>query len=235
MVAGAIAANAGNKGIERAVQSAGGTGGTLALVHPSGEDVVPGSRVALDDVRRAIASANTLTIDIDGGVVRLQPVQAGSRTSVVEIFIPDSALEDGVARDWWTLVGIALGLVAGSIIVVDRLARGAVDSAGNLVRAATAVGDGDLGVRIQPSGPRELAETGYAFNRMADRLVASRTTEREMVADLSHRLRTPLTVLRLDADALDSDDTSMGTFSPGRAGPQAHHPADPASHRDVGR
>src|SRR5690606_24999531 len=37
--------------------------------------------------------------------------------------------------------------------------------------------------------------------------------ERELVADLSHRLRTPLTVLRLDADALDSDDTSVGTYS----------------------
>jgi signal transduction histidine kinase len=165
-------------------------------------------------MRRAIESGSTVTTDIDGGIVRLQPVEVGSRTSVVEIFIPDAELEDGTVRDWWTLIGIALFLVIGSIIVVDRLARGAVHSARNLVTAAMAVGDGDLGVRIQPSGPRELAETGYAFNRMADRLVASRTNEREMVADLSHRLRTPLTVLRLDADALDSDDTSMGTFSP---------------------
>src|SRR5207253_2213207 len=50
-------------------------------------------------------------------------------------------------------------------------------------------------------------------NRMADRLVALRTDERELVADLSHRLRTPLTVLRLDAEALESDDTSIGAFS----------------------
>ncbi|HEY0697061.1 MAG TPA: HAMP domain-containing sensor histidine kinase, partial [Micromonospora sp.] len=53
----------------------------------------------------------------------------------------------------------------------------------------------------------------YAFNRMADRLATFRTDERELVADLSHRLRTPLTVLRLDAEALESDDTSIGTFS----------------------
>ena len=100
-----------------------------------------------------------------------------------------------------------------SVFVVDRLAGRAVGSARTLVKAAMAVGDGDLGVRIEPSGPRELAEAGYAFNRMADRLVTSRTDERELVADLSHRLRTPLTVLRLDADALDSDDTSVGSFS----------------------
>jgi signal transduction histidine kinase len=196
------------------VQAAGGTGATVPLVHPPGADVVPGSRASAADLRRVIQTGDTITVDTDGGIVRLQPVEVGSKTSVVEIFIPDAALRNGTARDWWTLLGIALGLVIGSIIVVDRLARGAVESARNLVTAAMAVGDGDLGVRIEPSGPRELAETGYAFNRMADRLVTSRTNERELVADLSHRLRTPLTVLRLDADALDSDDTSMGTFSP---------------------
>jgi signal transduction histidine kinase len=42
-----------------------------------------------------------------------------------------------------------------------------------------------------------------AFNQMADRLAAMRTAEREMVADLSHRLRTPLTGLRLDVEALE--------------------------------
>jgi signal transduction histidine kinase len=47
---------------------------------------------------------------------------------------------------------------------------------------------------------------------MADRLVTSRTDERELVADLSHRLRTPLTALRLDAEALDPDDTQVGQF-----------------------
>jgi signal transduction histidine kinase len=132
---------------------------------------------------------------------------------VVEAFVPASELGEGTMRDWYVLLGIALGLVIGAVIVVDRLARGAVKSVRNLVQAAMAVGGGDLGVRIQPSGPRELAEAGYAFNRMADRLVTSRTSERELVADLSHRLRTPLTVLRLDAEALDPDDTHIGEFS----------------------
>jgi signal transduction histidine kinase len=116
-------------------------------------------------------------------------------------------------RAWLVLAGVAAGLVLAAVVVVDRLAARAVRSAGELVAAALAVGDGDLGVRVNPTGPRELAEAGFAFNRMTDRLVASRTDERELVADLSHRLRTPLTVLRLDADALDSDDTSVGSFS----------------------
>jgi signal transduction histidine kinase len=170
-------------------------------------------RATEQDVTRIAHGTKPDVVDVDGGLVRLQPVRVGDTTSVVEVFVPDSALTAGTARDWWILLGVALALVAGSVIVVDRLARGAVGSARNLVHAAMAVGGGDFGVRIQPTGPRELAEAGYAFNRMADRLISSRTSERELVADLSHRLRTPLTVLRLDAEALDPDDTHIGEFS----------------------
>ncbi|GIE06302.1 HAMP domain-containing sensor histidine kinase [Paractinoplanes durhamensis] len=203
-VAGAIAAGANQKGLAAAVTAAGGG----AVVHPPTGNVE--GRVSAAEVQRTADSGDIRTIDVSAGVVRLEPVTVAGKTSVVEIFVPSAELDGDTSRDWLLLLGIALGLVAGSVFVVDRLARGAVNSARNLVQAALAVGGGDLGVRIQPSGPRELAEAGYAFNRMADRLVTARTDEREMVADLSHRLRTPLTALRLDAEALDPDDTQVG-------------------------
>jgi len=206
-VAGAISAGAAKKGLDAAIAAAGGD----PVVHPPGGE--PAGHADSSDVQRAAKSGATITTTVSGGLVRLQPVTVSGKTSVVEVFVPNSQLAAGTSRDWWLLLGLALALVAGSVVVVDRLARGAVASARNLVQAAMAVGGGDLGVRIQPSGPRELAEAGYAFNRMADRLVTSRTDERELVADLSHRLRTPLTVLRLDAEALDPDDTHIGEFS----------------------
>ena len=49
-----------------------------------------------------------------------------------------------------------------------------------------------------------------ALNRLAARIDELLVTERETVADLSHRLRTPLTALRLDVEALGA--------SPARAG-----------------
>jgi signal transduction histidine kinase len=203
IVAGALEAGAGKKGLEAALKAAGGG----PVVHAPG--TTQDSRVPVEKLVSVARGTQPVEVDVAGGIVRLQPVTVGQKTSVVEVFVPDSELGEGTARDWWILFGIMLGLVIGSVIVVDRLARGAVDSVRNLVHAAMAVGGGDLGVRIQPSGPRELAEAGYAFNRMADRLVTSRTSERELVADLSHRLRTPLTVLRLDAEALDPDDTQI--------------------------
>jgi signal transduction histidine kinase len=189
------------------VQAAGG----LLVVHAP--NTTAGTKAKTADVTRAAKGTAPVTVDVDDGLVVLRPVRVGTRTSVVEVFVPEAQVTAGTARDLWLLFGIALVLVAGSVIVVDRLARGAVNSARSLVQAAMAIGGGDLGVRIQPSGPRELAEAGYAFNRMADRLITSRTSEREMVADLSHRLRTPLTVLRLDAEALDPDDTHIGEYS----------------------
>ncbi|GAB2933755.1 HAMP domain-containing sensor histidine kinase [Micromonospora polyrhachis] len=211
LVAGALLVDAEPAAVQRAIAASGGDPATRPVVH--GLAGKAPSRARAEDVTKAATQREPLVTEVPGGVVRLDPLLVGDQVAVIEVFVTQATLREGTRTTWLMLVAIAAGLVVASVIVVDRIAARAVASARNLVRAALAVGDGDLGVRIQPSGPRELAEAGYAFNRMADRLVTSRTDERELVADLSHRLRTPLTVLRLDADALDSDDTSAGSFS----------------------
>ena len=56
---------------------------------------------------------------------------------------------------------------------------------------------------------REIDNAGTALNRLASRVVELLGLEREEVADLAHRLRTPVAALRLDADSLpDSDSTT---------------------------
>ncbi|MFF5173018.1 ATP-binding protein [Micromonospora sp. NPDC000089] len=213
MVTGALAVSTEPAALRRAVEATGDDPATRPVVHGLG-GAEPVGRADPADLERARTAGKSMVVDVDDGVVRLDPVVLGNRTAVVEVFVPRSALDEGAGGTWLLLTGVALALVGAAVIVVDRVAARAVDSTRGLVKAALAVGDGDLGVRVEPSGPRELAEAGYAFNRMADRLVAARTDERELVADLSHRLRTPLTVLRLDAEGLDSDDTSVGSFTP---------------------
>ena len=139
---------------------------------------------------------------VAGGLVlpRAGRRSAPGRTAVVEVFVPDAELTRGVAGAWWALIGVALVLLVASVLVSDRLAARVVRSARGLAAAARALGDGDLDVRVHPAGPRELAEAGVAFNAMADRVVDLRPAERELIADLSHRLRTPLTALRLEAE-----------------------------------
>ncbi|MFC4147186.1 HAMP domain-containing sensor histidine kinase [Micromonospora mangrovi] len=212
LVTGALAVSTDPAVVQRAVAAAGDDPATRPVVHGLGGDESAG-RADAAALARATAERRSVVTDVDGGVLRLDPVVLGDRVAVVEVFVPDAVLDEGGGGRWLLLLTVAVALVGAAVIVVDRVAARAVDSTGDLVRAALAVGDGDFAVRVEPSGPRELAEAGHAFNRMADRLVALRTDERELVADLSHRLRTPLTVLRLDAEALESDDTSIGAFS----------------------
>ncbi|MFC8845458.1 MULTISPECIES: ATP-binding protein [unclassified Micromonospora] len=212
LVTGALAVSTEPAVVQRAVEASGEDPATRPVVHWLGGDDAAG-RADGAALARAAADRRSVVTDVPDGVLRLDPVVLGDSVAVVEVFVPEAALDEGATGRWLLLGAVALALVGAAVLVVDRVAARAVDSTRGLVQAALAVGDGDLGVRVEPSGPRELAEAGYAFNRMADRLVAARTDERELVADLSHRLRTPLTVLRLDADGLDSDDTSVGSFT----------------------
>ncbi|MEU7927941.1 HAMP domain-containing sensor histidine kinase [Micromonospora sp. NPDC049801] len=213
LVTGALAVSTDRAVVERAVVASGDDAAVRPVVYGLGLDESAG-RAGGADLDRARADRRSLVTDVDGGVVRLDPVVLGDRTAVVEVFVPDSTLGEGAGGTWLLLFAVGAAMVGAAVLVVDRVAARAVDATQGLVKAALSIGDGDLGVRVEPTGPRELAEAGYAFNRMADRLDAARTDERELVADLSHRLRTPLTVLRLDAEALESDDTSVGSFSP---------------------
>ena len=52
------------------------------------------------------------------------------------------------------------------------------------------------------TGPPEVRRAGAGLNRLAVRIGELLAHERETVADLSHRLRTPLTALRIDAESL---------------------------------
>ena len=166
------------------------------------------STAQLDAVARARRAGS---LPVPGGQELVQPELLGSGTSLIEVYLPDSASTQGLADAWLTLSLVAAVLVLGSTLVADRLATRVVGSARHLAEASRQLGEGDTAVRVAASGPRELAEAGEAFNAMADRVVQLITAEREMVADLSHRLRTPLTALRLNAAGLGESQAARQT------------------------
>ncbi len=144
----------------------------------------------------------------------LQPVALdGGRMAVIEVFVPAADVSRGVAASWAVLTAVAVVLIGVSVVVADRLATRVTRPARELALAAVALGDGDLNARSTGRGPAELAAAGHAFNAMAERVSRLIAAEREMAADLSHRLRTPLTALRLNAAALGpgraADDTRL--------------------------
>jgi signal transduction histidine kinase len=167
-------------------------GPPLGKVHASSENVA----LAFDQ-------RNSFTADAPGGMVYLQATTLPEGAdAVIEVYLPESALTKGVGTAWLALSAVALTLVIGSVVIADRLGAKVVGSARSLAHAARAFGGGDLRVRVRPGGPPELAEAGQSFNAMASRVVQFLDAERELAADLSHRLRTPLTALRLDVETL---------------------------------
>lgn len=142
-------------------------------------------------------------MDVPGGSVWLQPIAVSTgKIAVVEVYVPEAEVTNGVTTAWVVLGGVGIALIIGSVAVADRLGGRMVQPAQRLVGAAHDLGDGKLGARVPEDGPTELRLAAVAFNSMADQVVQLLANERELAADLSHRLRTPLTVLRLNAASL---------------------------------
>ncbi|MFI0786337.1 sensor histidine kinase [Streptomyces lydicus] len=203
--------------LERAVASAEtGAGGRIGVHVPAnGSNGKPAEigarRAAPADVAAAARLGRASISPVPGGSSLLQPTAVASGVAVVEVFVPDAALTNGVTTSWAVLAAVGLALVIGSVAVADRLGTRMVRPAERLADAAHDLGRGKLGVRVPEDGPKELRLAAAAFNAMADQVVQLLANERELAADLSHRLRTPLTVLRLNAASLgdtpDADQT----------------------------
>jgi two-component system, OmpR family, sensor histidine kinase BaeS len=89
-------------------------------------------------------------------------------------------------------------LVAAGAGAVRRMTR-PMDS---LIDAAGRIEAGDYSVQVAESGPRDLRSVARAFNQMSARLKASDEQRRGFLAELAHEFRTPLTVIRGQAEAI---------------------------------
>ncbi|MEV6572489.1 HAMP domain-containing sensor histidine kinase [Streptomyces sp. NPDC051577] len=155
-------------------------------------------------LERAKRGRESISQDVPGGGwIYLQPVVLPhDRVAVVENFVPEDDLTRGVAASWTVMLVLAVGLLIGSVLVADRLGAKVVRSSKELAQASYVLGEGNLDTRVVPMGPSELRDAGVAFNAMADRMTELLAIERELVADLSHRLRTPLTALHLATERM---------------------------------
>lgn len=177
-----------------------GRDGRLTVVLPSGRQLGP--VIARDDDFALAEGGTSFSADHGNGTAVFAVVDNQTGRNVVRVWVPAALLDKGVTKATVTLVGLAALLVLGAVFVSDRLAASMVRPVRRLATAAARLGEGDLAQRVPPEGPREVAAVGQAFNFLADRVGVLLAAERELVADLSHSLRTPLTVLRFEADAI---------------------------------
>jgi two-component system, OmpR family, sensor histidine kinase BaeS len=97
------------------------------------------------------------------------------------------------AASWTAIVALLVPIAAFAFFAI---ARRVGPPLGDLVTAAHRVADGDFDVRISTRGPRSLRAVAAAFNDMAERLARQERQRRELMADVAHELRTPLSVVQ---------------------------------------
>jgi signal transduction histidine kinase len=73
---------------------------------------------------------------------------------------------------------------------------------GEVMDAAGRVADGDLSARADVQGPTDVRDLARSFNRMAERLQANERQRRDLLADVAHELRTPLSVIQARVEGI---------------------------------
>jgi signal transduction histidine kinase len=103
----------------------------------------------------------------------------------------------GFARAILFPVGIVSFILALFLVIVATLLfRRFVNPLADVIYAARSVATGKLDTRIPTTGPQDLRSLSESFNEMAASLERSDRERREMLADIAHELRTPLSVIR---------------------------------------
>lgn len=139
---------------------------------------------------------------VDGGELVLIQVSSTSGPVTVAAFAADSVARKTVEERLFLLGGAGLVLLLAAAGAGELVARRLVRHLAAAAETADLLSEGDLTARVPDEGPEEVRRVGAALNRLAGRIDELLVAERETVADLSHRLRTPLTAVRLDVESL---------------------------------
>jgi signal transduction histidine kinase len=148
------------------------------------------------------ARGQAFTASAPGGVELLLPVGGAGGVAVIRSFVPDALLTKGVHAAWLTLGVVGLLLLMAAVVAGDRIATRLSRSVQQLADVAERVGSGDLNATVTTAGPSEVVSVGRVLNSLGARIAQILADERELGAELSHRLRTPVTALRLDVESL---------------------------------
>lgn len=179
-----------------------GDSGDLAVYLPGGHTVGSGHAGATD-VTTAARHDTEQSFDAGGGSGMLFPVALPSGSvAVVEVFLGRWAVLGPWAVEMAIMLAGSAVAIAAACVVGWRRTRPLVRSVRTVVAAAGTIGHGRTGVVVPDSGAAEVDQLVGTLNQLSARIEQLIGSERDFVADLSHRLRTPLTALRLDSESI---------------------------------
>jgi len=137
-------------------------------------------------------------------LVNWRSVRKDNRTEAVVYVAQSLGASDAILRSFrlflLTFLMIALCVI---VLASISLARAALGPIGEITRAAREISSEELGKRLNwKDRADELGALAQTFDDMLERLEAGFARERRFVADASHELKTPLTVINANAQML---------------------------------
>lgn len=169
------------------------------IVRPGGPFVAP---VEPDDIR-ALSDGRPVSAvrDMPEGDVFLEgrPIERRQGVVLVQRAMVATAQTNALLRR--LLVAFLIGLLL-SMLIGWLVSRRITRSLRQAAAAAERISAGERDVRLEPSGPEEVADIATSLNRLASALAVSENRQRAFLMSVSHELRTPLTAVKGYGEAL---------------------------------
>jgi two-component system, OmpR family, sensor histidine kinase MprB len=198
----------------RAVEPArfGGASGYVQFISPQGAVAVPGGQgsspaIALNAADTAIARTGRGRALSDrtvrGTHLRVLTIGSGALGAAL-IARPLTEVDHELTRIVLILALVGVGGIAIAALLGALVARTALSPIVRFTRRTeTLSGSLDTSQRVEVRGRDELARLASSFNATLDALERSAQAQRQLVADASHELRTPIASLRANIQILD--------------------------------
>lgn len=174
----------------------------VATAKPAGEAVIASARIDSTDLRYIAVPIPMPGDDRKGVYIRAVDVTRELEPVTLSLVTYTAAALATLAA-----IGIVGWFVAGRILSPIRRMR----------ETADAITPTDLRARIPADGNDDISDLSRTVNSMLDRLEGSMDNQRQLLDDVRHELKTPITIVRGHLEMMDVE-----------------NPADVASTRDIG-
>jgi two-component system, OmpR family, sensor histidine kinase MprB len=189
----------------------GGPAGLITLIHHDGTVYVPPTqsrRIPVDAQMRAIAASGRgrtfSELHLSGTHLRVL-VQGIGTDGAIAVALPMTSVDDALSGELLLLLAIAAGGIALAAVLGILVARTALAPIARFTGQAEAIAanpEQREQQRLEVAGSDELARLGRTFNTTLDALGSSIQAQRNLIADASHELRTPIASLRANLQLL---------------------------------
>lgn len=154
----------------------------------------------------AAVSRNSSTLGYSSLFVAAPISSAGQILGASRVSIPTLGVDQRLAVQRTRLITFGLAMAALVTVLAIALSRWIGRPIAELEAATRQFGAGNLAMRAPvTTGPLDIRQLATEFNTMAERLDDLVNTQQAFVADASHELRSPLTAIRLQIEAMEFD------------------------------